>query len=92
LPFYKTPSYQSFISRQGLTLTCLALVISLTSAFLAYMQKSEGLDWLLYDNAMSLSQLSPADDIVVIDIDDKSISQPGRCPWPRKVHATLLDK
>ena len=92
MPFYKTSSYQSFISRQGLTLTCLALVISLTSAFLAYMQKSEGLDWLLYDNAMSFSQLMPADDIVVIDIDDKSISQLGRWPWPRKVHATLLDK
>ena len=40
---------------------------------------------------MSLSQLRPADDIVVIDIDDKSISQLGRWPWPRKVHATLLD-
>ena len=66
-------------------------MISLSSAFLAYLQKSEGLDWLLYDNAMSLSQLRPADDIVVIDIDDKSISQLGRWPWPRKVHATLLD-
>ena len=41
---------------------------------------------------MSLSQLPPADDIVVIDIDDKSISQFGRWPWPRKVHASLLDK
>ena len=66
-------------------------MISLSSAFLAYLQKSEGLDWLLYDNAMSLSQLRPADDIVVIDIDDKSINQLGRWPWPRKVHATLLD-
>jgi CHASE2 domain-containing sensor protein/signal transduction histidine kinase len=67
-------------------------VISLLSSILAYTEKTEGLDWLLYDKAMNLSFLPPADDIVIIDIDNKSISQLGRWPWPRKVHAELLDK
>tara|TARA_R110001592_G_scaffold76062_2_gene229876 strand:- start:8578 stop:11133 length:2556 start_codon:yes stop_codon:yes gene_type:complete len=92
LPFYKTPSYQSFISKQGLSLILLALVISLSSTFFAYTGKTEGLDWLIYDNAMSFSQLAASEDIVIIDIDDKSLSQLGRWPWPRRTHAELLDK
>lgn len=92
MPFYKSPSYRSFISKQGLALTFLALVVSLLSALLAYTQKTQGFDWLLYDKAMHFSQLPATDDIVIIDIDDKSISQLGRWPWPRKTHASLLDK
>ena len=41
---------------------------------------------------MIWSQLVSADDIVIIDIDDKSLSQIGRWPWPRRTHAELLDK
>lgn len=90
--FYKTASYQFFISKQGIALTLLALVVSLSSALLAYFGKTESVDWLLYDNAMKWSQLAPADDIVIIDIDDKSLSQLGRWPWARNVHAELLEK
>lgn len=50
------------------------------------------MDWLHYDKTMQLSQLAPVDDIVIIDIDDKSISKLGRWPWPRSLHAQLLDK
>jgi CHASE2 domain-containing sensor protein/signal transduction histidine kinase len=92
LRFYKTPSYQLFISKQGLSLILLALVISLSSAFLAYTGKTQALDWLLYDNAMTWSQFASSDDIVIIEIDDKSLSQIGRWPWPRRTHAELLDK
>ncbi len=89
--FYKLPNYQSFISQQGVALTLLAGVISLLSAFMSYSEKTEVLDWLLYDNSMKLSRLAPADDLLVIDIDDKSLSQIGRWPWPRQTHAQLLD-
>lgn len=67
-------------------------MISLASAFISYTQKTQDLDWLLYDNAMRFSQLQAENDIVMIEIDDKSLSQIGRWPWARNVHAQLLEK
>lgn len=32
------------------------------------------------------------DDVVIVTIDDASIAQIGRWPWPRAVHAALLDR
>jgi CHASE2 domain-containing sensor protein/signal transduction histidine kinase len=69
----------------------LAIFISLFSAYLAYAEKTEDLDWLYYDKTQNFSHLPPADDLVVIDIDDKSINKMGRWPWPRREHARLLD-
>ena len=88
----KSASYSSLISQQGLALTLLAVMISLASAFISYTQKTQDLDWLLYDNAMRFSQLQAENDIVMIEIDDKSLSQIGRWPWARNVHAQLLEK
>lgn len=65
-------------------------MISVLSAVFAYTEKTSGADWLLYDYAMQFSQLPIPDDLLVIDIDDKSISELGRWPWPRKRHADLL--
>jgi len=91
LRFYKSSKHQALISRQGLLLILLALLISLFSAYLAYAGKTQSLDWLYYDETQKFSHLPPADDLVMIDIDDKSINQLGRWPWPRKAHARLLD-
>jgi CHASE2 domain-containing sensor protein/signal transduction histidine kinase len=91
LRFYKSPKYQALISRQGLLLILLALLISLFSAYLAYAGQTQSLDWLYYDNTQKYSHLPPPDDVVMIDIDDKSINKIGRWPWPRKEHARLLD-
>jgi CHASE2 domain-containing sensor protein/signal transduction histidine kinase len=46
----------------------------------------------LYDNALSFWQRPAQDDIVIVGIDDDSISQLGRWPWPRVLHATLINK
>ena len=46
----------------------------------------------LYDAAITLSQRTPSDRIAVIAIDDTSIANIGRWPWPREVHAQLIDK
>lgn len=91
MPFYKPTSALSFISKQGLALLFLALFVSVTSAFLSFTGKTSGMDWLLYDNAMKMSQLAASDDIIIIDIDEKSLSKLGRWPWPRQTHAKLLD-
>jgi len=70
----------------------LAVVISLFSGFLALSGGSRAVDWLYYDKVQQLSTLPPAKDIVIIEIDNKSISKIGRWPWPREIHAQLLDK
>ncbi len=46
----------------------------------------------LYDAAMRHSERLPSDRIAVIAIDDRSIANIGRWPWPRDVHAELLDQ
>ncbi len=45
-----------------------------------------------YDFASSSSSRQPSDRIAIIAIDDQSIANIGRWPWPRSVHADLIDK
>ena len=46
----------------------------------------------LYDLGVSLMERAAPGDVVVVAIDDESLAQLGRWPWPRGVHATLLDR
>jgi eukaryotic-like serine/threonine-protein kinase len=45
----------------------------------------------LYDRVMRVTPASPASDVVIVAIDDASISRLGEWPWPRDVHASLID-
>ena len=45
-----------------------------------------------YDFASTSSARQPSDRIAIIAIDDQSIANIGRWPWPRDVHARLIDK
>ena len=45
-----------------------------------------------YDFASTSSARQPSDRIAIIAIDDQSIANIGRWPWPRDVHAELIDK
>ncbi len=45
-----------------------------------------------YDYASTQSSRQPSDRIAVIAIDDQSIANIGRWPWPRDVHAQLIDQ
>jgi CHASE2 domain-containing sensor protein/signal transduction histidine kinase len=47
-------------------------------------------DYVIYDALSKLAVRPPDDDIVIIAIDNRSISQLGRWPWPRSHHAQLL--
>ena len=44
-----------------------------------------------YDFASTSSGRQPSDRIAVIAIDDQSVNNIGRWPWPRDVHAQLID-
>ncbi|PPK42843.1 CHASE2 domain-containing sensor protein [Trinickia symbiotica] len=49
------------------------------------------LDHLVYDEFLALSTRPVSNDIVVVEIDDDSIEALGRWPWPRNIHARLID-
>jgi adenylate cyclase len=51
------------------------------------------LDNIIYDTRMRLTMPNTVDPrIVILDIDEKSLQQVGRWPWPRDVMARLIDK
>lgn len=81
----------SIASHQQFLLYGLALVISLLSALLSYQGWPENLNWLHFDQTQRFSHLPESDDLVIIEIDDKSLNELGRWPWPRDRHAALLD-
>ena len=72
------------------------LVILTALCLLTYLAQSR--DWLsridqtLYDQALELHHRPAQDDIVIIGIDEASLAQIGRWPWPRNVHATLINQ
>ncbi len=76
--------------RQHQHLLLLALLMSLFSGWLSHYKVTQTLDWLWFDATQQLSSLPPADDIVIIEIDERSIRELGRWPWSRNLHAELL--
>ena len=45
-----------------------------------------------YDFASTSTSRQPSDRLAIIAIDDQSIANIGRWPWPRDVHAQLIDQ
>ena len=74
--------------RQWLALTLVLVVIT---AALGYQNGLPQLDRPLYDQFMRLHWRPANDDIIIVAIDDYSISQLGRWPWRRSLHAQLLN-
>jgi adenylate cyclase len=50
------------------------------------------IDLFIYDTRMRVIPAEPDTRIVIVDIDEKSISEIGRWPWNRDVMAQLVDK
>src|SRR5215212_7294413 len=51
-----------------------------------------GLERWAYDLGVKMTSKAPSDKIAVIAIDDQSIANIGRWPWPREVQAKLIDQ
>ena len=49
-------------------------------------------DQTLYDNFLTHDERPARDDIIIVAIDNYSLAELGRWPWPRKLHAALLDR
>jgi adenylate cyclase len=79
----------------------LRLVISLSILVFFVLHASKIVEWdfiksleyMAYDTRLEISMPRKRDDrIVLIEIDEKSLSEVGRWPWNRSVMASLVDK
>src|SRR3954471_9703235 len=70
----------------GLAITLLLLVVANVSGFVP------GLERWAYDLGVRMTSKNPSDKVAVIAIDDQSIANIGRWPWPREVQAKLIDQ
>ncbi len=72
------------------------ILLVATLAFVAAMFVHTNLLWrwdnLLYDAQLSFWSRTVPDDIIIIAIDDESLNELGRWPWPRSTHARLINK
>jgi len=80
-------SYEHLFERIGLALMLVLLAFVLNQT-----------DWLnrwnllFYDWNLSHGSRVPAEDIVIVAIDEQSLRKLGRWPWPRHIHAELVRK
>jgi adenylate cyclase len=70
----------------------LALIASALVATLALGRFTERLDYIVYDHALAATRRAPPDDIVIVAIDNPSLAAIGQWPWPRHIHAQLLER
>ena len=72
-----------------------ALVFSLIfvgAALSIFSGSMQSLERAAYDFGVRGNDRPPSDRIAVIAIDEQSIANLGRWPWPRNIHAALIDK
>lgn len=79
----QTPHPARSLAGMGLALAALALLVS-ASGWLTR------LDWVVFDVAQRWSPRSVPQGMVVVGIDQTSMQSLGRWPWPRHLHAQLL--
>jgi serine/threonine-protein kinase len=70
----------------------LGLVITIVFVLVGPSGFMNNLERTAYDQGVRSTQKDPGDNITVIAIDDESIDNLGRWPWPRTIIATVVDR
>lgn len=78
----------SRLVREKIVVALLMLSIALAGSLSGVLRR---VDHLVFDLGQPLSRTPPAADLVLVTIDEDSLSRLGRWPWPREIHARLLD-
>ena len=69
----------------------LGVAAAVAMVFLHGTETLQSLERKVYDLGVQSSSRTPSDRIAVIAIDDRSVANIGRWPWPRDIHARLTD-
>jgi len=82
---------QGFFRSDWFAALAFALVFGIV-AYGVFGNAFQGLERSTYDLGVRERNRTPSDRVAVIAIDDQSIQNLGRWPWPRTLHAQLVDK
>ena len=69
----------------------IAVFSSALVVFLILTGIAHRLDNIVYDVGLSFQTIDPSDDIIVVSIDEPSLSELGAWPWPRNEYVPLID-
>lgn len=70
----------------------IALIGTITVVLALEWRGTVSFDNLVYDRLSSLSRPSADDNILLVNIDEASLAQLGKWPWPRETHARMVEK
>lgn len=88
--YFAANSYSTIVTRTAVKRFSLALAGGALCAMISLFEMVQPLDRLLYDVIIRTNPLPQADDIVIVAIDEGSLMELGRWPWPRERHVQLL--
>ncbi len=69
----------------------LGLIVTIVMLVAGTIDLLQSLERKAYDLGVQASTRTPSDKVAVIAIDDQSIANMGRWPWPRDLHARMTD-
>ena len=72
-------------------LLILGLIILLLVNFNQYQHWTQGADFSIYDNHLQHFPIAADDSLIIVEIDEQSLSLLGPWPWPRSYHAQMID-
>ncbi len=70
----------------------LPLFLIILGLYLSSISAPVQVNRFVYDYISTWSARTPAEEIVIIAIDSESLVHYGQWPWPREIHANLIDK
>jgi CHASE2 domain-containing sensor protein len=69
-----------------------ALILLVLTVFIHTTSIFSRVDNLLYDLGQKLHRQTAPSDVIIVGVDEESLSRIGRWPWSRKVHADLIKR
>ncbi|WP_394779954.1 CHASE2 domain-containing protein [Undibacterium sp.] len=82
-------SVERIALREWLVISVLLLLLAAALSLSGVMGR---LDLSLYDRFMQANSRPARDDVIIVAIDDYSLAELGKWPWPRTLHAELINR